>query len=459
MRMLALSIAAVLLSSLAAADGAETAWPDALPPLNDALVAPDDGDDTSSPVRAFVQARVRGELDDSRDLARRPDASVGSSLTGRVGAEAVTGPARALVVVGDGGRVGQPPTAPILVPTAPVRFLYVAELSVDVRLFGLPAEIAVGRMPFTLADERLVGAEPFDARGRSFDGARVRLRGGVWDAGIMTALFAPRVDAPTISSSFAVADLRLRPVEAVQIAAYAVFLRDHVQAAPSFPMVGARVHAHAGERWRVDVDAGGDVQAAIDGGRSLSPSPGRSGVGAGVAGHGEIALRGSARLGHDNPVTLDPFVALSAELTGGDVVEGRVFRQPAPTQHGALGVLDLFAWDNTWSAAAAIGGFDDEGLVLQIGGRAVGLLDPAGPLVDPVGRPVLSRRVGEGGLAFLEGAAGLEVRAAPGVRVAASYALGAPGAALIGDTVAQRLLVSCTIAVDRDGEVPVPPLR
>lgn len=427
--------------------------PDTLPPLDDALI----GDGLPSGPRFFAQARLRGELDDSRDFSRTADTAAGAALSGRVGIDADIEAARAIVVVGDGARIGSPSSAPLLVarPAAP-QLLEVA-LVFDTEVAGLPATLTLGRAPVVVGDGDLVGVEPYDARGRTLDGAAVRARRDQLRAGVAVYWLGPAVaDAGDNSGAFsglAVIDAGLRGHEGedgedLAFDAYLLLHRDGA-ARVTTPTLGARLD---GALWPfLQGHAGADAQAfAIDGQDPLAPA------GGGV--HLEAGARATApRSASLSPRVPDLFLDAALELTTGDVVAGRSFRAPAPTQHGKLGLLDLIAIDNTWSASVAVGAKDSRGLFMDVGARVIGLVDSAGLLLDVAGAP-LAPRVG-GGLALVEIDARFEIPLGGALFLDVGYAVGLPGAALIGDQPAQRLYVAINGSTGMGDDALMPPLR
>lgn len=454
-------VASVVLSAATAPDGSVAeppaspldTLPDALPPLDERLLAVPG----APPVRAFAQGRLRLELDDSRDFSRVDDRAVGAAITGRVGVEATAERVRATVVVGDGGRVGQLVRTPVLVPQPVASALYQAELAFDLELLGLPATVAVGRAPLVVSDGRWLGVEPWDARGRSFDGARASVHGDRWEALLAFVWLGPYTlnvgSGGEAASGVAVLSTRARPSDDTLIDLYGFVHREVTSDVPlTIPTIGARGAA----RFDVivatlDVNVGADAQAPIAEERSAS-------LFAGTGGHAELQARLSTELSSFTPVAPDPYALLRVEATGGNTVAGRAWHAPAPSQHGALGLFDFFAADNTWSALLAVGGTTPGGLVVEGGVRTVGVLRDVGPLVTPAGDPVLGRRGGSG-LALAEGAARLGVPLRAGSTLDVAYSIGIPGAVLSGDAPAQRLLVSLVFAADSDDGSPLPPLH
>lgn len=452
------------------------ALPDALPPLDDALIDPVAGAPANSPLRSFAQLRLRGELDESRDLSRVDDASAGAALTGRVGVDAALSGARLVVVVGDGARLGGKATAPPLVRRPALPVLWQAELALDLEAAGLPAVFALGRMPVVVGDGRLLGVEPFDPRGRTLDGARL-----VVDAGPVAARAGALWLAPADASDGGGAFSGVGFVELALQDGPGRQLDDHL-VAPGAPGPGDAFHAAPGQGdsgldvmldgWGIlHRDGAGGLTTPTAGvrlGAALPLGPatllGRTGVEvqaplvdgaeafspAGTSARAHVGLRAATRL---SPIAVrapDPFVDVSAEITAGDVVAGRVLQAPAPTQHGFLGLLDLVAPDNTWAAALAVGGTTARGLFADLTGRLVGIVDPDGPLLDTAGAPV-RQRVGHG-LALLELDARLELPLTDGVSLGAGYGIAVPGAALVGDMPAQRLYVTLRAQASSDGD-------
>jgi hypothetical protein len=398
--------------------------PDALPPLDDTLVP-------AAPVQFFAQMRVRGDVDDDRTFARASGVVVGTSITGRVGVEgALPGldGASLVVIAGDGGRVGQPGGAPALVAPAALTFLYQAELALPFSIAGVPAALDVGRMPVVIADGRLVGDEPFDERGRTLDGFRVRAHPAITDVSVGAFwLDSNNLAAPI--SGVIVVDAAIRPSDALDLDAYGFVHRDGLEAL-TIPTAGARVDAALWSWLRLH--GGADVQAPLRDGSTAFASAGRSG-------HAEIGGRASGAVLADAPSL---FVDAGGEVTAGDAVLGRVFRAPAPTQHDALGLLDLVARDNTWATRLSLGAVDTRGLSLAVTGSLVGIVDAGGPLVDTSFAPLIGRRAGVGGVALYEVDGALDLPLGKGVGLAVGYGLAVPGRALANEVPAQRLLVS-----------------
>lgn len=437
------------------ADVPSDTLPDALPPLDDGLVDPAGG---ALPAVFFAQARIRGELDESRDLSRAADTAAGAALTGRIGVDADLDVGRLVVVVGDGGRLGLPATAPALVPRPVLALLLEVALILDTQVAGMPALFSIGRAPVTLADGRLVGVEPYDARGRTLDGASLhggsetlRVGGGVYWLGPLVADEGAPLspDDEGALSGLAVVDAQWRDRDdAWRADLYALLHRDAVDSV-TVPTLGARVDGSIASFLRAR--AGGDVQSfSVDGDDPFDP--------AGNAFHLEAGARATAPLSSlVSSRVPDVFVDITAEITAGDVVAGRSFRTPAPTQHGALGFLDMVAMDNTWSGGVSVGALDENGLFLDVGARLVGTVDDGAPLVDTAGVP-LPMRIG-GGLALVELDARFEVPLGKGLFLDVGYGVALPGAALVGDQPAQRLAVSLIATTDVGEDAPVPPLR
>jgi hypothetical protein len=436
---------------LADVDG-PAALPEALPPLDPGLV-----DDVDSGPRFFAHARMRAELDDSRDLSRIDDTAAGAALSGRVGVDADVQRARVIVVVGDGGRIGVPSAsgsaAPPLLARPALPQLLEATLAFDTEVAGFPATFLVGRAPVVVADGRLVGTEPYDARGRTLDG--VALRGGTdaVRAGVGAYWLDPFAAAATGEeaawSGLALAHVAARGVaDETALDAYALLHRDGALGL-TVPTIGARTTGALLSFVRGR--AGADVQAvSIDAEGPWST--------AGSAMHLEIGARALAPLSTTiSPRVPDVFLDAALELTSGDVVHGRSFRAPAPTQHGTLGLLDLVAMDNTWSAAVTAGVLDGSGLLIDVAARMVGIVDPADPLVDTAGAP-LPMRVGAG-IALLELDARFEVPLGAALFLDVGYGVALPGHALIGDQPAQRLLVALSGTTDTGDDTPLLPLR
>ncbi len=441
-------------SARAAGDPSEPApLPESLPPLDESLVK----EAPASPMSLFAAVRLRGELDDSRDLSRVDDASAGAALSGLVGASAALEGAHVDVVVGDGARIGQPPTAPALVARPALPALEQAQLSFDLSVAGFPAALSLGRMPVVVADGRWVGTEPFDPRGRTLDGARLRAHAGLVDAGLGAFWLGPgdldAADTGRAVSALGVLEAGVRAGDDVDLDVYALLHRDG-PAGLTLPTLGLR----ASGSWSfLRGRAGADAQAPLaDGSSAFSP--------AGTAGHAEAGVRATAPLARwfappgDEPAPSaslpDVYVDGSGEITAGTVVDGRVFRAPAPTQHDVLGLLDFVAADNTWSAAVAAGADDGAGR-LEVAGRIIGIVDGAGPLLDTGFKPIPQRR-GDG-IALFELDATLALPLTKDLALGVGYAVAVPGAALVGDEPAQRLFVSLSGAAG-DAASPLPAL-
>ena len=424
----------------------EPSLPDALPPLPDDLLedTSDNDDDGVSP-RFFAQARVRGELDGARSFSRADDTHAGAALSGQIGAVANVGElqtARVVIVIGEGGRIGPPSAAPLLLPRPAVPQLLEVALVCDTRLAGQAATLIVGRAPVVVADGRLVGRESYDARGRTLDGASVRAGNHAFRAGAGAYWLGPYTadasdDGEALSALLvieAAAHVGGRDDDdGLALASYLLLHRDG-RARLTTPTIGARIEGTALSFLRGR--AGADAQAfAIDGDDPFAP--------AGTAFHLECGARATAPLSTAlSPRVPDVFLATVLEATTGDVVGGRSFRAPAPSQHGALGLLDLVAMDNTWSAAVSAGALDSRGLLIDLALRMIGLVQSTGPLLDTAGES-LAVRVG-GGIALLEIDARLQVPLGDALSLDMGYAVGLPGRALIGDQPAQRLYVSLT---------------
>jgi hypothetical protein len=439
--------------------------PDALPPLDDGLVdepAPPARDD----VRFMAAARIRGELDENRGFSQADPVSAGAAISARAGVEANLESARVVVVLGDGGRLGQPPTSPLLVERPALPVLQQARLSIDLAVAGLPAELAVGRMPIVVGDGRLLGSEPFDPRGRTLDGALLRAHGGAVDGRAGVVWLGPSVagEDDTRSSStgadlsgvgfveLAVRDEALGPVF-LDVDAHGLLHRDG-RVGVTAPTAGVGLAARSVVLPALDGAVGGEVSARssvelqaqfLDERSATAPAGQGARAGIGVRGKALLSSWGRAISAVGVP---DPFVDLSGEICAGDVVKGRVLRAPAPTVHGFLGVLDLVGSDNTWSAALAAGATDDEGLALDVTGRIVGIVDRDGPLLDVTGAPV-PQRTGNG-TALVELDAHLGLPVGRGFVVGVDYGVALPGAALIGDEPAQRFLVTLAATTESD---------
>jgi hypothetical protein len=424
-------VVVVALGTKAARADKPAELPDSLPPLDEKLAG-----EPAPPVAPFGQLRLRAELDDARDFTRDKETAAGVALTGRVGVDADVDGAHLVIVVGDGGRIGPPAVAPLLVARPALAALWQAELTLPVSIAGVAGAVDVGRMPVVVADGRLVGMEPFDARARTLDGLRLRTHTTLVDVdGALMWLGPDTTDAGDLTSAasaLALLEGSLRPLDGVDVDVYGLLHRDGPDAL-TLPTLGARVSASSSiADFAVRARAGGDAQAPVaDGANSFQV--------AGKAGHAEAGVAVAAPgLGARE---LSFFVDGGGEITAGDVVKGRVFRAPAPTQHDALGLLDLAAWDNTWSTALAVGATDKSGLAVDVGARVTGLVDPSGVLLDTAFHAV-PERTNHGDLAFVEFDASLELPLSRDVALGVDYGVALPGSALIGNEPAQRLLVS-----------------
>ncbi len=374
----------------------DPALPLALPPLDDALLqTADDGSD----IHAFGHGRVRGVGEDAADDAVSDGAFAGAGLTARVGASGSLGDVRGSVVVGDGGWWVTPTSASTtttttaLQPTTltllrPPLASFVQRLSVEIPLspLGTAGQVLVGRFPLVIADGRFVGVEPFDARGRSVDGAvidttiaPVLVKAGVvaLDLGSAPAPTAPDVDADGAPDVDAAAFDALGFVDVavdmpsedanfddVNVDVYLLLHHStQTDAATLRPTLGARAGVDV---WGLRLKAGVDGQLSLDETQGLQRNS--SGL------HGELAARTLL------PWTLQaprPFLEAAVEGTG-DVTA------PAPSQHGTLGELDLLGFRNTWQVVTKAGVVDEaSGFAATVAWRLVSAMKPA--TVDPRG--------------------------------------------------------------------------
>ena len=399
------------------------ALPDALPPLDDTLegTAPD-------PVRFFASARLRAELEGARGFSRGDAAGVGASVGGLAGVEALLGDAesgaRLVVSFAEAGRLGPPTDRPLLVSAAPLAPLHQAQLALQTRLFGLPAELSVGRGAVALADERLLGTEPLELRPRTLDGASARVRADTVELGAGAWWLGG--DGDDLDAVGAL-DTALHLGDDASLQAWALAERAGLSAL-WLPTLGARALGRVG--W-VEGRAAAELQAP-----HAVATLEREGVAGRASAGGRITLDGS-ELALPLPRV---FADLDGELVAGDAVAGRVLHAPAPTRHGVRGALDLLAPDNTWCTGLTLG-LAEERLSASIRGLLVGMVDRAGPLLDPLGDPILARRSGGAGLALLELDVGLSAQLSPDVALSISWAAAAPGPALVGEVPAQQLFV------------------
>jgi len=432
----------VVVSVLSGTPADDPALPLALPPLDDALLT-DDGD-----VHAFGHGRVRAVGEDGDvDFA-------GAGLTARVGARGAVGDVRGSVVVGDGGWWVAPTrptttTTTELAPTTltlarPPLLSLVQRLSVEVPLspLGSPGQLVLGRFPLVIADGRYIGAESFDGRGRTVDGAVVEAGVGavVVKAGVVALdLGAGRDDdhdgradedavSPFDAAGFVDAAVSVDDgvFDDVRVDAYVVA---HHAAPTLSPTLGARAAIDAwGLRWQAGVDA----QLALD------ETEGLQRTGGGL--HGE--LRARTLLPWTLP-TPRPFLEVGGEATG-DVTA------PAPTQHGFFGALDLVGLHDTAQLFSRVGVDDDTGFAAAVGWRVVGSLDDDG-FVDPRGRALA---LGDGATPlarFAEIDVDLTVPVADAVDVDVGWAVAIDDVGLR----AQRVLIGLQFSFgDDDGLLP-----
>ncbi|MDP2341231.1 MAG: hypothetical protein Q8O67_09750 [Deltaproteobacteria bacterium] len=341
--------------------------PGALPPLDDALLLGEG--DAGGGASVFGQGRIMGGAED-RDIVDDADPIVAAALTGRLGVAGRIGDLRAAVVVGDGAWWTAPVEASsssslVLVPRPVVAPLSRVSLEVPVGLFGAPGLLLLGRFPLVIADGRLVGSEPFDARGRSVDGAlvdvelgEVQARAGavLLDLGALSLRDGDVVDEWSglgfVAASTHVFDVALDLYGLVHHAGPAQLAR---------PTLGTRAVVDVvGLRW----------SAGLDGQLALDETNGADVVDSGV--HAELGVRTLLPWSLRSP---RPFLEVGLEGTGPLVA-------PAPTTHGTLGSLDLVGLSNTWQTRAAIGVDDDTGFSFKATWRLVSGL---GKVRSPIG--------------------------------------------------------------------------
>lgn len=413
----ALALALVGLAATAAHAEEPAALPDALPPLDDAVVG------ETPPVQVFAEARMRAALDAARELTRN-DTAAAVGLGGRAGVITQLDFGRIAVGFGEAGALGMAGADTPLVQRPPVHLLQRAELVLEGSLVGVPAEVSLGRAPLAIGDGRLFGAEPFDLYGRSFDGGRAQLHGDIVDVGVGAWWLGGVGEALDVAAAV---DGALTAGEAIDLDAWMV-AESAGAVGLLVPTVGARVRAAL---WSLQGRAAAELQG---------PLAAASLDGAGLAGRitaGGRATLDEGALGVPLPRA---FVDVDTEVVAGAVVAGRVLRAPAPTLHGTRGALDLLAPDNTWKAALALG-LVEERLTSTLTGMVVGVVDRAGPLVDPRGAPVVARRQGGGGVALWELDLELRAELSADLALGVTWGVAAPGAALVGEVPAQRLLV------------------
>jgi hypothetical protein len=302
------------------------ALPDALPPLDDTLAAA-----APDPVRFFAGARLRAELEGARTFSRGDEAGVGASVAGLAGVEALLGDAasgaRLVVSFAESGRLGPPTARPLLVAAPPLAPLHQAQLALQTRLFGLPAELSVGRGAVALADERLLGTEPLELRPRTLDGASARVRADTVELGAGAWWLGGHGDDLDAVGAL---DTALHLGDDASLQAWALAERAGLSAL-WLPTLGARALGRVG--W-VEGRAAAELQAP-----HAVATLEREGVAGRASAGGRITLDGS-ELALPLPRV---FADLDGELVAGDAVAGRVLHAPAPTRHGVRGALDLLA--------------------------------------------------------------------------------------------------------------------
>jgi hypothetical protein len=424
-----------------------TEFPAELPPPGDELLDLLEPDDVPAleRVRVFAHGRARVELDDSRDRAPAVDLQTGFTLRGRVGFEAPVGPHVARIVVGDGVRLGdQRVTLPLpFVDRDPASFLYEVHLALDAALFGIPGRLSLGRFPVQVADGRLVGKTDFDPRGRSLDGGLWTIE-GKHPIRVGAFYLGPLDPADGADSSGLVFVDQTHELGDLTGAAYLLLHRDGRPARAGRDPVTA---VTPGLRYRYApgwfyASLGGDLQPTLLDDDPLTP------VAWGF--HGELAL--GVKL--DHPTATAPRFEIGAEVSGSDVaVEGLRFRTPAPDLHRYLGALDTIGTDNAWSAWLSLALEDDDGFAAVLEPRLFGLTDPAGALLDPLGRTLVPANDArdELGVALFEVDARVRIPASPGVFLDGEYGIGFAQGVLPGTVPTQRLWLAVTF--DLDGEV------
>ncbi len=336
--------------------------PDALPPLDEALLQ---GPSSADDVTFFGQGRVLVGAENPA-IVNDLEPIGGAALTGRVGVAGRIGDLRAAVVVGDGAWWTTPVRDPTLelVPRPLVAPLHRLSLEVPVGLLGAPGLLVLGRFALVVADGRLVGSEPFDARGRTVDGAvvdvelwGVHTRAGavVLDLGAEGDPGAadPRVDAASgLAFLAAGSELVLDPALHLVLDAYGLLHHTGVDRVLR-PTLGARALVDVvGLRWR----------GGVDGQLALDEEQGLAFVDNGV--HAEVAVTTQLPWSLSAP---RPFLEMGVEGT-------TALLAPAPSRHGTLGELDLVDFANTWQARAAIGVDDPQGFALRATWRLVSSL-------------------------------------------------------------------------------------
>lgn len=412
-----LAVALVALAASGASADEPAALPDALPPLDDSVAG------ETPPIQVFAEARMRAALDAAREHTR-DDSAAAVGLAGRAGVITQLDFGRLAVGFGEAGALGMPGADVTLVTRPPLPLLQRAELVLEAPLFGLPAELALGRGPVVIGDGRLLGDEPFDLYGRSFDGARALVRGDIVQVGLGAWWLGGVGDALDVVGAF---DGALAVGDAVHLDSWLIVERAGVGGLV-LPTLGARVQ---GGLSAFEGRAAADLQSALAA-TTLENS--------GLAGRLSLGGRATLDEGALGVPLPQAFADVDAEVVAGEVVAGRVLRAPAPTLHGTRGALDLLAPDNTWKAALSLG-LVEERLTSTLTGLLVGVVDRAGPLVDPRGVAVVARRQGGAGVATIELDLELRAQLSADLALGLTWGVAAPGPALVGELPAQRVLV------------------
>jgi hypothetical protein len=358
--------------------------PSSLPPLDDELLAA-----SPAPVAAFGTGRLRGVAVDDNGADDNGGDAAGAGWTARVGVAGDAGPLRGTIVVGEQGwwlgPTGPAQPGPALTSTPPLPGLLHATVAVPLAPLGLPARLVVGRLTPVVADGRFWGAEPFDARGRTSDGAVVDVDLGGGDHGarstLSSGLFA-RLDKGGAPAGYAALSRR---DDVVDVDVYLLGERDPAGDGVVRALLGSRAWLLAGPvQLRLGLDGLGALDDASTTTTTTTTVPAASW-------HGEAAFQTRLPWRFSAP---RPFIDAGIEATGGDVR----WTTPAPSVHGTQGALDLVDIDNTWQLRAATGVQGtgaDEGFDVVVGWRHVGRLTNARPLSRPGGGPVAFTHVDE----------------------------------------------------------------